>query len=79
MVVLARALAIDPILLLLDEPFKALDADAKALVNQSVEREVKLLDIPCILVTHNLEEVRMDSYHVCRMERGRIIGDDTCR
>jgi ABC-type sulfate/molybdate transport systems ATPase subunit len=72
MVVLGRALAIDPILLLLDEPFRALDSDAKRLVNISLEREVKTRNIPCILVTHNPEELRMDIRNVCRMDRGRI-------
>ncbi|NTU99635.1 MAG: ATP-binding cassette domain-containing protein [Methanoregulaceae archaeon] len=73
MVVLARALAIDPILLLLDEPFRALDGDSNLLVNRSIENEVKRSGIPCILVTHNPEEVRMDFCHTFRMEKGRII------
>lgn len=73
MVVLGRALAIDPVLLLLDEPFRALDADANLLVNKSIEIEVKRAGIPCILVTHNLDEVRMGIGRTCRLEKGRIV------
>jgi ABC-type sulfate/molybdate transport systems ATPase subunit len=73
MVVLGRALAIDPVLLLLDEPFRALDRESNLLVNRSIEAEVKRADIPCILVTHNHDEVRMDIGQTCRLERGRIV------
>jgi ABC-type sulfate/molybdate transport systems ATPase subunit len=73
MVVLGRALAIDPVLLLLDEPFRALDGDANLLVNKSIETEVKRAGIPCILVTHNLDEVRMGIGRTCRLEKGRIV------
>jgi molybdate transport system ATP-binding protein len=73
MVVLGRALAIDPVLLLLDEPFRALDSDAKRLVNISLEREVKIRNIPCILVTHNPEELRVGIHRICRIEQGSIV------
>lgn len=76
MVVLARALAIDPVLLLLDEPFRALDSAANLLVNRSIENEVKRLEIPCIVVTHNIGEVRMEFSALCRMDRGRIIEEE---
>jgi ABC-type sulfate/molybdate transport systems ATPase subunit len=73
MVVLGRALAIDPVLLLLDEPFRALDGDSNLLVNRAIETEVKRAGIPCILVTHNLDEVRMNVAGLCLMENGRIL------
>jgi molybdate transport system ATP-binding protein len=73
LVVFARALAIDPAVLLLDEPFRALDQDAKERVNRSIYDEVRSRNIPCIIVTHNMDEVLMPETRVCRVDHGRII------
>lgn len=73
LVIFARALAIDPTILLLDEPFRALDQDAKERANRSIYDEVRSLNIPCIIVTHNTEEVLMPETRVCRVEQGKII------
>lgn len=56
-VALARALAFKPELLLLDEPFHALDAETRAVCAQVLKEEgtQKLT----ILVTHNLEEAKI--------------------
>ena len=72
LVIFARALAIDPAVLLLDEPFRALDQDAKERVNRSIYDEVRSRNIPCIIVTHNLEEVFMPETRVCRVDQGKI-------
>ena len=73
LVIFARALAFDPVLLLLDEPFHALDQDAKERVNTSIYDEVKSRNIPCIIVTHNKEEIQMPDTRLCRIDQGRII------
>ena len=73
LVVFARALAIDPAVLLLDEPFRALDHDAKERVNKLIYNEVKSRKIPCIIVTHTREEAVMPEKRVCRVDQGRII------
>ena len=73
LVVFARALAIDPAVLLLDEPFRALDREARERVNRSVYDEVRSRNIPCIIVTHNHEEVLMPGTSECMMDQGRII------
>jgi putative ABC transport system ATP-binding protein len=48
-VMLARALALDPEVLLLDEPTSALDEQAR----QAVEQTIARLDTPIVLVTHD--------------------------
>ncbi|MDH7799799.1 MULTISPECIES: ABC transporter ATP-binding protein [unclassified Beijerinckia] len=53
---IARALAADPRLLLLDEPFGALDAFNKIHLQQELLRIWRMRNIPMILVTHDLEE-----------------------
>lgn len=51
-VALARALAIRPSLLMLDEPFTALDPESTRSIKALVRRFVTELQIPCIIVTH---------------------------
>ena len=71
-VALARALVGSPRMLLLDEPFTALDADlragARALVKTVIERE----RIPVILITHDSEDLRALANKVCELEGGHI-------
>ncbi|NSL87400.1 ABC transporter ATP-binding protein [Chitinophaga sp. Mgbs1] len=69
---LARALAADPPVLLMDEPFGALDP----LTRISVRREFKALDElnskTVILVTHDVEEAFDLGSRICIMDKGRI-------
>ncbi len=53
---LARALAPSPDLLLLDEPFAALDMELRREIGQELRSTVRLLNVPVILVTHSREE-----------------------
>ncbi|PSL46051.1 osmoprotectant transport system ATP-binding protein [Chitinophaga niastensis] len=69
---LARALAADPPVLLLDEPFGALDP----LTRISIRKEFKALDElnskTIILVTHDVEEAFELGDRICLMNEGRI-------
>jgi molybdate transport system ATP-binding protein len=55
-VALARALAARPHLLLLDEPFAALDQPAQTRLRRLLRSLLNALDIPCVLVTHDRTE-----------------------
>jgi molybdate transport system ATP-binding protein len=55
-VALARALARDPKVLLLDEPFAALDAYTKAAVRHELQELLAELAIPTLFVTHDFED-----------------------
>ncbi len=56
-VALARALAIEPELLMLDEPFTALDTESRQSVHEAVRTYVSDLQIPCLVVTHRVADV----------------------
>lgn len=55
-VALIRTLAIKPDLLLLDEPFSALDSGTRLIIGNDVYKIIKKERISAILVTHNIEE-----------------------
>jgi molybdate transport system ATP-binding protein len=72
-VALARALARQPQLLLLDEPFSALDRDLRAQLTTLVRELVPELKVPLIHVTHSIAEARQLADKIIRLERGRIV------
>lgn len=72
-VALARALARTPQLLLLDEPFSALDPDLRHQLSQLVRDLVTELRIPSIHVTHSVAEARSMSDQVIRIQRGAVV------
>lgn len=70
---LARALAAQPSILLLDEPFSALDHLTRADLYMLLAELKQELNIPIILVTHNLEEARLLADKMAVMYQGRIL------
>jgi molybdate transport system ATP-binding protein len=70
-VALARALAIRPSLLLLDEPFTALDAESTAIVKALTRESVASLKIPCIVVTHRREDAGEIGDRLCFICSGK--------
>jgi putative ABC transport system ATP-binding protein len=68
---LARALAVEPSVLLLDEPTSALDPDKRAAIEQTLLDLRRRLDISLVLVTHDLEQARRMSEWLVRIDDGR--------
>lgn len=76
-VALARSLATQPDLLLLDEPFSALDAFTRRALQQDVRRIAKELGLTVVLVTHDITEaaIMADRVLVMAPDPGRIVTD----
>ncbi len=72
-VALARALASDPSLLLLDEPFSALDAEMRTRLHDEILRLQRHFGITTIIVSHDVGEVYKLASRVMMMEGGRIV------
>jgi sulfate transport system ATP-binding protein len=69
---LARALAVDPRVLLLDEPFGALDANVRAELRQWLRRLHDEQGVTTVLVTHDQEEAMEVADTLAVMNEGRI-------
>ena len=76
-VAIARALASRPEVLLLDEPFSALDTHLRAQLERQMIKTLSNYDGVTILVTHNMDE----AYRICEnllvMEKGRAIANNS--
>jgi len=74
---LARALAADPQILLMDEPFSALDP----LTRSSIKKELLNLDEfnnkTVLIVTHDVEEAFEMADRICLMDKGKIVQIDS--
>jgi putative ABC transport system ATP-binding protein len=71
-VMLARALALEPKVLLLDEPTSALDADARTGIERTLLDLRGELDLSFVLVTHDLDQARRMSDWVVRLDEGAV-------
>jgi iron(III) transport system ATP-binding protein len=71
-VALARGLAIDPALVLLDEPFSSLDANMRASVRHDVRRILHDAGTTAILVTHDQDEALSLADRVAIIRDGRV-------
>lgn len=69
---LARAMVINPRLLLMDEPLSNLDAKLRIELREEIRDIQKQVDIATIYVTHDQEEALAISDRICVMSAGRI-------
>lgn len=72
-VALARALARDPAVLLLDEPFSAVDQVARQALYGALAELRRSLSVPIVLVTHDLAEARLLADRLVILDRGETL------
>ncbi|MQA28822.1 MAG: molybdenum ABC transporter ATP-binding protein [Luteitalea sp.] len=72
-VALARALAREPAVLLLDEPFAAVDRGVRRHLQDQIDELRRTLDIPLILVTHDFDDVVRLATHLLVLQRGQTV------
>src|SRR3954454_3707531 len=70
---LARALALEPRVLLLDEPTSALDQSSRDAVEGTLKRLRVRTAISLVVVTHDIAQARRLSEYVVRIDSGRVI------
>lgn len=75
----ARALAIEPELLLMDEPFGALDPITRDALGERVRELHEQLGLTTIMVTHDMAEALLLADRVLVMDAGAIVADCTPR
>lgn len=73
----ARALAADPAILLMDEPFGALDPITRDALGKRVRALHNRLELTTVMVTHDMAEALLLADRVLVMESGSIVSDQT--
>ncbi|WP_312268210.1 ABC transporter ATP-binding protein [Pseudescherichia sp.] len=73
----ARALAADPEVLLMDEPFGALDPVTRGALQQEMKRIHRLLGRTIVLVTHDIDEALQLADNLVLMDGGRVVQQGT--
>lgn len=76
-VAIARSLALDPELLLLDDPFRSLDTVTRRQVRSEFAELRRKIGVPAIMATGELEEAYEIADRIALMDRGSILQVDT--
>lgn len=76
-IALARAMARNPAVLLLDEPFSALDEQMRRSVREEVMEIISGSGIATLVVTHDAEEAMHIGRRILVLAEGRVVQDDT--
>ena len=74
-IAIARALLIQPSLLLMDEPLAALDHQRKQEILPYLERLQQSFDIPILYVSHSMDEVARLADHIVVLDQGQVIAE----
>jgi molybdate transport system ATP-binding protein len=72
-IALARALATQPEVLLLDEPLSALDARTRAHSSRELAAALAEAGVPALMVTHDFQEAALFAGEICVMDRGGTV------
>lgn len=72
-VAVARALMGEPRMLLLDEPFSALDAELRSEARKFVKATIQEWRVPTLIITHDLADAQELGATIIRMENGRVV------
>ena len=72
---IARALAKDPKILLLDEPFSNLDPESRERLSELISRLNKERNVTVVVVTHDVQQINNSCNRIVVMNNGRIIAD----
>jgi osmoprotectant transport system ATP-binding protein len=75
----ARALAGDPELLIMDEPFGALDPVTRDALGRKVRELHDKLGLTTVMVTHDMAEALLLADRVLVMDKGELVADETPR
>ena len=73
----ARALAADPDVLLMDEPFGALDPVIRASLQQEIKRVHQSSGKTIVMVTHDIDEALLLATRIVLLDRGKIVQTGT--
>jgi len=76
-ILLARALAQQPSLLLLDEPFSNLDVSSKSQIETLLNRLHENLGLTIVMISHDLSFVPSRCSRIVVMDKGKIVMDDS--
>lgn len=74
-VALARALALDPSLLMYDEPFAGLDPIAKGVIVTLIKSIAEVYDTTSLLVSHDIREAASIADYIYLLSDGKVIGE----
>ena len=74
---IARALAADPRIILMDEPFSALDPITRASLQEDVKKLQKQINKTIVFVTHDIEEAFLLGDKICIIQDGELIQSGT--
>jgi molybdate transport system ATP-binding protein len=75
-IALGRALLASPEILLLDEPFSALDQSLRQQIIPYISKIARLLNIPVLIVSHDLPDIIKLTNRLCLISEGKVVAHD---